>query len=85
MNDNKPDKFYFTVGELMEILKEFPPELPVLVSGQKSGYENFYQPEVVKLKHEPENWFTEGEFQYGAEKEENLFDAVVLIRVVRDD
>jgi hypothetical protein len=81
----KAEKFYFTVGQLLEILRTLPPELPVLVSGQKSGFENFYHPTVVKMKHEPENWYTDGEFQVAKDSEKDSFDAVVLARVVRDD
>ena len=85
MSDNQPDKFWFTVEQLSEILKTLPPDLPVLVSGQKSGFENFYHPSVVRMKHEPDNWFTEGEFQIARDGEKDAFDAVVLARVVRDD
>jgi hypothetical protein len=85
MSENQPEKFWFTVEQLIEILKTLPPGLPVLVSGQKSGFENFYHPFVVKMKHEPENWYTDGEFQVAKDGEKELFDAVVLARVVRDD
>jgi hypothetical protein len=85
MSDNKPDKFYFTVGQLAEVLKILPPDLPVLVSGYEGGYENFYRPTVVKMKHEPENPYYDGEFQTAQEGDKNAFDAVVLARVVRND
>jgi hypothetical protein len=55
------------------------------VSGEKSGFENFHHPTVVKMKHEPENWFTDGEFQVAKDGENDTFEAVVLARVVRDD
>jgi hypothetical protein len=85
MTHEQPGKFWFTVEQLAEILKTLPPELPVLVSGQKSGFENFYRPCVVKMKHEPENWYTEGEFQIARDGEMDAFDAVALERVERDD
>jgi hypothetical protein len=85
MSENKPDKFYFTVGQLAEVLKTLPPDLPVLVSGYESGYENFYQPTVVKMKHEPENPYFDGEFLAAQKGDKETFDAVVLARVVRDD
>ena len=40
---------------------------------------------LIKIKHEPENAYFEGEFQAGEEGDEELFDAVILQRVVRDD
>ena len=85
MTENQPDKFWFTVEQLQDVLKTFPPSLPVLVSGEKSGFENFYHPSVVKMKHEPENWYTDGEFQVAQDGENDTFDAVVFARVVRDD
>jgi hypothetical protein len=38
------DIFHFTVGQLVEILKSLPQDLPVLTSGYESGFENFYPP-----------------------------------------
>ncbi len=77
--------FHFTVGQLVEILKFLPQDLPVLTSGYESGFENFYHPEIAELKHEPENMYYDGEFQSADEKDEDTFEAVVLQRVVRDD
>lgn len=85
MSENKSDKFYSTVGQLVEILKTVPADLPVLVSGYESGYENFYHPSVVKMKHKPENSYYDGEFQNAQDGDKDTFDAVVLARVVRDD
>jgi hypothetical protein len=85
---SEPGKFYFTVGQLMEILKDLPQDLPVIVSGQKSGYENFFHPYVAKLIHDPDCYYQYGEFQIYEEKYHNgeeTFAAVVLSRVVRDD
>ncbi|MGB7569657.1 MAG: hypothetical protein WBM07_17465 [Chitinivibrionales bacterium] len=85
MNENKPDKFYFTVCQLAEVLKTLPSDFPVLVSGYESGYENFYHPSIITVKHEPENPYYNGEFQTAQEGDKNAFDAVVLARVVRDN
>ena len=78
------EKFYFTVGQLAEVLKTLPQDLPVLVNGIESGYENFHHPHVVKLKHEPDIYYKDGEFQY-CDKGEDGVQAVVLSRVNRDD
>ena len=81
MPDRKRKIFNFTVGELTEILKEYPQDMPVIVSGYESGYENFYHPIVQKVKHIPENMYWDGEFQI----DENGIDALVLAREERND
>jgi hypothetical protein len=85
MNNSAPGKFYYTVGELVEALQSLPPGLPILASGYESGYDNFFEPCIVKLKHLPDNMYFDGEFQIAEEGDKETFDAVVLQRVVRDD
>lgn len=82
---SKKDIFHFTVGQLIEILKSQSQDLPVLTSGYEGGFENFYQPCIIKVKHEPENPYYEGEFQVAEDGDEETFDAVVIKRVVRDE
>ncbi len=87
---NENEKFHFTAGELIEILKSMPQDLPVVVSGYESGYENFCQPSIKKMKHQPDNPYYDGEFQevYNEEdndKNEKTFKAVALQRVRRID
>jgi len=82
---SKKELFHFTVGQLIEFLKSLPQELPVLTSGYESGFENIYQPDIIKVKHEPENMYYEGEFQVAEDGDEETYDAVVLRRVVRDE
>lgn len=74
-----------TVSMLIDILKQMPGDLPVLVSGYESGFEHFYPPCVKKLKYEPENKYYEGEYQQLSNTNEQSISAVVLSRVVRDD
>ena len=81
----KKESFRFTVGQLVEVLKSLTQEFPVLTSGYEGGFENFYQPDIIKMKHEPENPYYEGEFQVAEEGDEETFDAVVIRRVVRDE
>lgn len=69
----------FKVGELITILQQFPKEMPVLVNGLKDGYDNFYHPFIVKVKHTPESYIDEGQFQ-----ENDLgFEALIIEREVR--
>jgi hypothetical protein len=39
----------------------------------------------VKLKHQPENKYYEGEFQETDEKDQDTFQAIILQRVMRDN
>ena len=82
---SQKEVFHYTVGQLVEILKSLPQDLPVLTSGYESGFENFYQPSIIKVKHEPENMYYDGEFQVAEADDEVTFDVVVLRRVVRDE
>ena len=82
---SEKEVFHSTVGQLVEFLKTLPQDLPVLTSGYENGFENFYQPSIIKVKHEPENMYYEGEFQVAEDVDEVTFDAVVLRRRVKDE
>ena len=75
------NRFRFTVGELIEILKQHPKEMPIVVNGYESGYENFYHPIVKKIKHLPNNPYYDGKFQI----DDNGIEVVILEREVRND
>lgn len=83
MEEISQTPFWFTVEQLIKVLKTFPPDLPVLTSGIESGYENFYHPVVVRMKHEPETYYKTGEFQIVEKDIDGTFDAVVINRVKR--
>lgn len=83
--DNKKDIFEFTAGELIEWLKALPQDLPVLVSGYENGFDNTYAPQIIELKHGPENMFYDGEFQLTDDDDKDTFKAIVLMRADRDD
>ncbi len=85
MNETIPGKFNFTVGEMIEVLKSFPSDLPVITNSFNSGYENIVRPCVIKVKHKPENTYHTGEFQYAKENDKDTFEAVALLRSVRYD
>ena len=82
---SKKEPFHSTVGQLVEVLKSLPQDLPILTSGYENGFENFYQPSIIKVKHQPENPYYDGEFQVAEDGDEETFDAVVISRVVRDE
>lgn len=75
------DIYNFTVGELIEILKQHPKDMPVVVSGYENGYENFYHPFVKKVIHLPENSYWDGLFQLN----DNGAEVLLLEREVRND
>ncbi len=78
--------FYtFTVSQLIEVLKDFPQDSPVVVSGYEGGYENIQQPLLSRLQHLPQNPYWDGEFQQVESDVKESFDAVVLNREVRHD
>lgn len=79
------NKFNLNVGQLIELLQVLPQDLPILTNGFKSGFENIYNPEVVELKHEPENFYHHGEFQVANKNDKNTFQGVILQRFLRDD
>ena len=81
---SEKEVFHSTVGQLVDLLKTLPQDLPVLTSGYENGFENFYEPSVIKVRHEPENPYYDGEFQVAEDGDEGTFDAVVIRRVVRD-
>ena len=82
---SKKEPFHSTVGQLVEVLKTLPQDLPVFTSGYENGFENFYPLSIVKVKHEPENPYYDGEFQVAEDGDEERFDSVVIQRVVRDE
>ena len=73
--------YYFTVGELIKILQQYPDNMPVVVSGYENGYENFYHPYVKKVKHLPENQYYNGQFQL----DDHGTEVLLLEREVRND
>ena len=74
-----------TVAELIKELQQFPPDMPVVVSGYEGGYENMLTPKIEKLEQNPDNPYWEGEFQEQGQLEGGqLIEAVVMQRVLRD-
>lgn len=82
MNNEKV--FHFTVTELIEILKSFPPETPILTSGYENGFENIQKPILQDLIHKPDKPYYDGEFQPAKEGDKEVFKSVVLRRAVRE-
>jgi len=77
--NQKNIKFNYTVAELIEELKKFPQDVPVLVSGYEDGFENIMPLTIQKLTHKPESQYWIGEFQTVQEENE---EGLVLQRKV---
>lgn len=69
--------FNFTVGELIQVLRQFPEDMPIVVDGLESGFD----PYTHKVKYMPENGYTEGVFQ----SDKNGIEVVVLQTEMRYD
>lgn len=76
-------EFKYTVGQLIEVLKQFPHDLPVVVSGYEDEYENFLPPKIATLKHVPDAPYYYGQFQIDDKTNKNTFKAVLLEREMR--
>lgn len=81
---NEERIFHYTVSELIEILRSFPPEIPILTSGYENGFENIQQPILQSLEYIPDIPDYDGEFQPAGEDDSEVFQAVILRRVERN-
>ena len=68
------------VKELIEALKQFPGDLPVLTDGYATGFEEIRSPKTIEVKHEPQKPYYEGEYQDAEEKSGPSIKAVVIFR-----
>jgi len=72
-----------TVGDLIRLLESLPQDIPILVSGYESGFENFHEPYVAHLTPVPDNPYYEGEYQLADKEDKKWIEGVVLTRVSR--
>ncbi|MCK5686915.1 hypothetical protein KAJ27_22440 [bacterium] len=75
--------FHCNVAQLIEKLKLFPQDAPVLVSGYENGFENFSDPVVVKVVHKSDADYWDGEFQETEASDNDVTEIIVLRRLVR--
>lgn len=73
----------FTVARLIEKLREFPPDLPVITSGYEGDYENIVLPKQIQVKYIPDEAWYNGQFHQSGETGEDVFEAVVIAREER--
>lgn len=73
------------VKDLIDLHNYFPEDLPVFISGKKTGYDCFYLPDVCRLVHKLENMYLDGEYQFLKTGDSFDLSAVIMVRVHRDD
>jgi hypothetical protein len=82
--DNFPDKF--TVKELIEILQSFPPDLRVVTHGQRKGYENILNPQIISVfRNEEAMSDYEGEYDRQEIPGQDSIEVVLILRDNRWD
>ncbi len=78
--ENKPK---YTVEQLIEALKKFPPNMPVITDGYEIEYENIEMPQEITVKFSPDEPYYNGQFHETKQKSDEAFKAVVLKRECR--
>lgn len=68
------------VLELIEALKQFPGDMPVLTDGYETGFEEIRSLKTIEVQHEPKKPYYEGEYQDAEEKSGASMKAVVIFR-----
>ncbi len=73
----------YTAAQLIEELKKFPPEMPVVTSGYEGEYENILPLKIISVKYIPDEPYYNGQFQCVNEAEIDAFSVVAIEREVR--
>jgi len=73
------------VRELIEALKRFSGEMPVLTDGYEGGYEEIRNHKSVDVIHEPQKTAYDGEYQDAEVKTAGSIKVVVIGRNRRAD
>jgi hypothetical protein len=81
MRDFKP----ITVRDLREILKQFPDDMMVVTEGRDSGFEQILHPEVIKVRHKPENMEYDGEYQVRHDDDRDTLEVLAILRNLRSN
>ena len=55
MKNEKNRVVDYTIATLIDALKQFPQDLPILVSGYEDGFENILNPEMMRMEHKPQS------------------------------
>ncbi len=76
-------KSKYTVEQLINELKKFPSDLPVITDGYEIEYENIEMPKEITVTFSPNEPYYNGQFHETKEKSDEAFKAVVIKRECR--
>jgi hypothetical protein len=75
----------YTVARLIEELKKFPPEMPVVTDGYEGEYENMLVPRIITVKFVADEAWYNGQFHLTKADDPEGFQTVVIRRELRQD
>lgn len=70
----------YKVKDLIEELKKYPQDLPVLTNGYESEYENILKPFVLNVKEVKEAPYWDGQFPELNSEDENGVKVLIIPR-----
>lgn len=73
----------FTVAKLIEALKKFPPDMPIVTNGYEGEYEDILPPKTITVKYEPDEPYYNGQFHHTRQSDKKAFSVVAIEREVR--
>lgn len=73
----------YTVAKLIEELKKFPPDMPIVTNGYEGEYENILPPKILSVKHVSGEPYYNGQFHFVTQSENDVFSVVAIEREVR--
>ena len=82
-NEKVKMMFNYKVKDLIEELKKFPQELPVLTDGYEGDYENILKPFISIVKEVKKAPYWDGQFQELNSTNENGIKALIIHREKR--
>ena len=74
----------YTVAKLIEELKKFPQDMPVITNGYEGEYENILPPKIISVKFVPDQPYYDGQFHLVDKNDPAAFKTVAIEREVRN-
>jgi len=81
--DNLKTKPKYTIAKLIEELKKFPQDIPVVTNGYEGEFENILPPKIISVKFVPDQPYYDGQFHLVNKNEPTAFKSVAIEREVR--
>jgi len=73
----------YTIAKLIEELKKFPQDMPVVTNGYEGEFENILPPKIISVKFVPDQPYYDGQFQQTDSNDPLAIKAVTIEREVR--